>query len=302
MPAPVAGVFPIGAALEDERAKGVWDAELHSYAVDVDLAVDGLAERGGPGREREHCPPVNRWPVRGGEVVSDHHDRRARTIALDSNFTYRTVDRMIRCRDASAQSHGGSTLSTFLGLVALIGLVIGVIALIRGHLQWARISSRKTAGIVTAGALGLALVSGAIAPDKDAPVSDTSSPTTSVTATTTARPTTTTTTPSPTTTLPPTTTTLTPTTTVAPPPPAPVVDPSTEVAVAPLIAPPPAPEPAPAPAPAPAPEPAPYVPSPKSAPSAPSEAIAQCKDGTYSYGTNHRGACSKHGGVAVWLD
>lgn len=30
-------------------------------------------------------------------------------------------------------------------------------------------------------------------------------------------------------------------------------------------------------------------------------ATAQCKDGTYSHATNHRGACARHQGVAKWL-
>lgn len=30
-------------------------------------------------------------------------------------------------------------------------------------------------------------------------------------------------------------------------------------------------------------------------------ATAQCKDGTYSHAKNHRGACSRHGGVGKWL-
>jgi len=33
----------------------------------------------------------------------------------------------------------------------------------------------------------------------------------------------------------------------------------------------------------------------------PTDAIAQCKDGMYSHAANHRGACSKHGGVAKFL-
>jgi hypothetical protein len=33
----------------------------------------------------------------------------------------------------------------------------------------------------------------------------------------------------------------------------------------------------------------------------PTDAIAQCKDGMYSHATNHRGACSKHGGVSKFL-
>jgi large subunit ribosomal protein L22e/Meckel syndrome type 1 protein len=48
--------------------------------------------------------------------------------------------------------------------------------------------------------------------------------------------------------------------------------------------------------------------APKAAPAATSAdnniaagAIAQCKDGTYSHAKNHRGACSRHGGVGKWL-
>ena len=33
----------------------------------------------------------------------------------------------------------------------------------------------------------------------------------------------------------------------------------------------------------------------------PTGATAQCKDGTYSHATSHRGACSRHQGVAKWL-
>lgn len=33
----------------------------------------------------------------------------------------------------------------------------------------------------------------------------------------------------------------------------------------------------------------------------PTDAIAQCKDGTYSHATNRRGACSRHGGVSKFL-
>jgi hypothetical protein len=35
--------------------------------------------------------------------------------------------------------------------------------------------------------------------------------------------------------------------------------------------------------------------------SPPSGATAQCRDGTYSFSTNHRGTCSHHGGVAKWF-
>jgi len=34
----------------------------------------------------------------------------------------------------------------------------------------------------------------------------------------------------------------------------------------------------------------------------PSGATARCKDGTYSHAQTHQGACSRHGGVAEWLD
>lgn len=33
----------------------------------------------------------------------------------------------------------------------------------------------------------------------------------------------------------------------------------------------------------------------------PQGATARCRDGTYSYSRNHRGTCSRHGGVAAWL-
>ena len=33
---------------------------------------------------------------------------------------------------------------------------------------------------------------------------------------------------------------------------------------------------------------------------APPDATAKCKDGSYSHATQHRGACSGHGGVAEW--
>jgi Protein of unknown function (DUF3761) len=34
----------------------------------------------------------------------------------------------------------------------------------------------------------------------------------------------------------------------------------------------------------------------------PTGAIAQCKDGLYSHSKTHTGTCSRHGGVAKWLD
>lgn len=35
--------------------------------------------------------------------------------------------------------------------------------------------------------------------------------------------------------------------------------------------------------------------------SQPSEATAQCRDGTYSFSRHRRGTCSGHGGVSNWL-
>ncbi len=35
---------------------------------------------------------------------------------------------------------------------------------------------------------------------------------------------------------------------------------------------------------------------------APDGASAQCRDGTYSFSTHRRGTCSRHGGVAAWLN
>jgi hypothetical protein len=34
---------------------------------------------------------------------------------------------------------------------------------------------------------------------------------------------------------------------------------------------------------------------------APTDATAQCRDGSYSFSQSHRGTCSHHGGVARWL-
>lgn len=64
------------------------------------------------------------------------------------------------------------------------------------------------------------------------------------------------------------------------------------------------------PAPQPTPQPAPngtyknvdgnQVPSPYKAPSAPSGASAQCRDGSYSFSQHRSGTCSHHGGVMEW--
>lgn len=34
---------------------------------------------------------------------------------------------------------------------------------------------------------------------------------------------------------------------------------------------------------------------------APAGASAQCRDGSYSFSTHHRGTCSRHGGVGEWM-
>ena len=34
---------------------------------------------------------------------------------------------------------------------------------------------------------------------------------------------------------------------------------------------------------------------------APNGATAKCRDGSYSFSESHRGTCSRHGGVADWL-
>jgi cell division protein FtsN len=75
-------------------------------------------------------------------------------------------------------------------------------------------------------------------------------------------------------------------------PPAPTPTPTPAQAPAPAPA-------APAPAPA-APAPAPAAPAP--APVAPGGATALCNDGSYSYAAHHQGACSHHGGVAVFYN
>jgi outer membrane biosynthesis protein TonB len=73
-----------------------------------------------------------------------------------------------------------------------------------------------------------------------------------------------------------------------------------------------APAPAPAPVPAAAPAPAPSKPAatksvkpaavPTTAAGKDGPPTAKCKDGTMSYAKGHAGACSRHGGVAEWLD
>lgn len=65
--------------------------------------------------------------------------------------------------------------------------------------------------------------------------------------------------------------------------------------------------PTPAPTPVPTRAPTPFVPVvtqyvPPPTPGHPAGATALCNDGTYSYAANHQGACSHHGGVAVFYN
>jgi len=109
-----------------------------------------------------------------------------------------------------------SGLSTFIAMLGLPLLIIGVVALLAGRLRWAWITNRPIAGATTAAGLALLLAGGTAAPVRPAgtiaiPTSITTIQTTAATgATTTA--TTATTTPPP-----------SPTTTSAPPPVAPPV-------------------------------------------------------------------------------
>jgi hypothetical protein len=51
---------------------------------------------------------------------------------------------------------------------------------------------------------------------------------------------------------------------------------------------------------APAPTPVPNRRPPATASNVPANATAKCRDGSFSFAANHRGACSHHGGVAEW--
>ena len=47
--------------------------------------------------------------------------------------------------------------------------------------------------------------------------------------------------------------------------------------------------------------PAPKTPTAPRPANSPANATAQCNDGTYSFAAQHRGACSRHGGVKTWF-
>lgn len=114
-------------------------------------------------------------------------------------------------------------MAAFGGLLVFLGLlafVVGLVALVRGHLDWARIRSRKAASLLGVAAFGVFVVGGQLLPSP--PVQNTAVPasatsTTATTATTLASTTPTSTRPSPaaitTTTAAPTTTAATPATT-----------------------------------------------------------------------------------------
>jgi len=228
-------------------------------------------------------------------------------------------------------------MSTALILVGFTVFVLGLIALIRGRLGWARISTRKTAGLVMAAAFAVLLTGGALSPTPTPTpaatvrhVAPTTTPTpapTSTRAETTPPSTPPPTTPAPTSQSPvqaapvqTTTTVALPTTqTVAPTPqttqavPAPAIVPRQAAPT-----PPPAPPAATIAPPAPPPPPAGggggscgpdsylnssgvCVPDPVAAPTAPPGATAHCRDGTYSFSQHRSGTCSGHGGVAAFL-
>ena len=103
-------------------------------------------------------------------------------------------------------------MPTFVFLLGWIALILAVIAVIRGHLDWARIKSRKAAVVALSGAF-VVMMAGASWGSATNPAQNSATPP-PVTSTTIAAPTTTTAT----TTVVPTTTT----TTTTPPPPPPV--------------------------------------------------------------------------------
>jgi len=129
----------------------------------------------------------------------------------------------------------------FISVPAFFVLVLGIVALARGHLSWARITNRKTAGIVTAVAGVVWIVAVAIDPGTTSPP-PVAAPAPVTTTATTAATTTVTPTPTPTTTTvvvappPVVTSTMQPTTTTTPPVPTTTLAATTTSAVAPQTA------------------------------------------------------------------
>lgn len=163
----------------------------------------------------------------------------------------------------------GAVRSGFSGVAMMLGsfaLVVGVIALARGRVGWARLRSRTAGGIVLGASLIFMTVGWAAAP-----------PTKPASVTAVAP------VPSPTSVAEPV---ATATPTLDPVATAPAQEPvsAPHVAAPRLVRPPPAPEPSPAPAPV-----------------APGNgATALCNDGTLSFKAHRQGACASHGGVEVF--
>lgn len=111
---------------------------------------------------------------------------------------------------ARASLPGGQLVAVLLVVLGLVGIIIAAVALIRGRLGWARIATRKVAGIALAGAFCVFVAGTAWASTTDNVQQDASPVATSTTTlppTTTEPPTTTTTTTVVPTTVPTTTTT-----------------------------------------------------------------------------------------------
>ncbi|QSE86574.1 hypothetical protein [Rhodococcus koreensis] len=77
------------------------------------------------------------------------------------------------------------------GFLISVGLIIfgcGLIALIRGRMEWARIRSRKAAGLIIGGAIVITGVGGALSPVRDTPTHASDAATAATTTTTSATP------------------------------------------------------------------------------------------------------------------
>ncbi|MFB8277709.1 excalibur calcium-binding domain-containing protein [Nocardia colli] len=74
-----------------------------------------------------------------------------------------------------------SVVAGLLGLVSLAMIVIAVIGLVRGHLDWARLRNRKHAGLLLAASFVIFILTGVIAPDRPTDDAGTQSTTSSAT-------------------------------------------------------------------------------------------------------------------------
>ncbi|WP_378733943.1 excalibur calcium-binding domain-containing protein [Nocardia brasiliensis] len=116
----------------------------------------------------------------------------------------------------------GDLMSAVAGVLVLIWLVmvvIAVIGLVRGHLDWARLRNRQHAGWLLVASFVVFVLIGSIAPDQPPDGAETQTTTNSTTSTRAATPSpvTTTATASPTTSLPPTTAPTVPESALVPP-------------------------------------------------------------------------------------